>query len=687
MALCIGALAMFGGPQVRDAAARARTRSPAAERLLPVVQRADTLYASAGAAVESVYVDSLLSASRARGDRTLELMLLIRRGGAAAFRGRALEAEPDLLGAERLAIALGDTFELARALRWRAYGLLMRADFEASTPLYRRLLSIASGTRDSTHEGWARTGLAYTELTVGRYDRAVRDYRAILAKPGFYRNGVGTLQLRIGLARSLQMLGYSDSARSQYELVIAEGQRTGDRYSVANATHNLGVIEYDEGDPAMAVDCWQRAARLHTELGVRDQFQASFLLQAHALVALGRYDEGTAILTREIARSRAQRDYDDIVNGLGELADLYEAQDRLSDCERVYREALIVSDSIRMDQRAAWVVSGLGRTLVKRGRTSEAIAFLEPRFRHAIVSGGAFERSDIGTAYARALVAAKQPAEALEVAGATREALARRRGQARTLPSLGLVEAHALRLLGRRAEAWSRITAAERAWERSRAATRSYEWREEVGGWTAVLAAQLVPLVFDELRDGSDLRARDEAFRAIQRYKARTLDDRLRARSATATRFALISFDSLQRRVLAPGELYLDMLCAADTGLMLAVTRDQVRLVGIPGSRWMRASATRVRDLAANSANEESRFLAASARTVGTRLFGDVADLIRASSRLIVCGDQWTAGLPLAFLEVAASDGRSLSLSSLELAGVPSAGAFAGMRARACRRR
>ncbi|TMQ72308.1 MAG: CHAT domain-containing protein [Candidatus Eisenbacteria bacterium] len=204
--------------------------------------------------------------------------------------------------------------------------------------------------------------------------------------------------------------------------------------------------------------------------------------------------------------------------------------------------------------------------------------------------------------------------------------------------------------LGRPERAMDRLAEALRAWALDDEMPPELDERDRREAATGALAGLVIDLATGSGADSTDpIRVR-AAYDTLQRIRARALIERTLGPQRPAElpiRFALapLGADSLQRAVLRPGDLLLDVWPGARPPFLFALTRDSVRLARLPSDVTRRAVAFTSAIAAGPSGVDSAAWDSAAAR-LGASLLGPVADLVRASRRVVIATEGELVTLP-----------------------------------------
>lgn len=642
--------------------------------------------AAANALMQSGRVDSafsLFSATlrvvRASGDRRLLLKALMLDGRARAALGLPALAVQELDEASRLAAALGDSATWVRVLRWRTYSLgnLGRmAEKEASA---RQQLAVAEAIGDVKHQANARTFLGWDAHQRGDYREAITQLEWAASRLRTLNDPDEALAL-ITLGSAHLKLDDFEAARVCDRRALEVARAAHNEWLEAQALNDLGVIEAATGDPSAAALAYQQAYALHRKHNAWPDAVLSLANLTNAETALGRHDDAIAHAREGVALCESRGMRQQLGSSLGALGVALEAAGRDRQAERVYRSVLALGDTTAVSPRvfAATRLSGMWTDADSASRALELV----DRFRRE-TSGRTSVDDAARLADARAA--------ALEGAGRTDEAfrseleavaLAERDQQGDLEIATSVYAARLARRLGRTDEAAGLLARAERVWTGWRSRPSDPEWREAHGGTTPGLAAALVSLRLVHPTK-TDARVRlESAFATAQRFKTRTLLERMSGAgraAADSSRWSPASLADVQHDVLRDGELLFEFVEGRDTSVVFVVSRDTCAVARLPGRDWLESRLLLVRDLVARPpvAGERSEAARAAAE-LGSRLWGEWAPLIARAHTILVAPD----GLfHLAPFEIIPLDGAAPRLKRT-LARVPSATVLAALRSR-----
>jgi CHAT domain-containing protein/tetratricopeptide (TPR) repeat protein len=619
--------------------------------------------------------DSLLRTARGT-DRALEAAVHVWRGRKFADWFRLPDATADLDTAWALGSALRDTACLTRVLVARAHGHTVLNEHEAAYREFKKALPMARAAGLPGLEGFANRGLGFCEKMFGRYADSERHLQAAirLIPPEQFENR----HSRFLLAEVKGRTGRHDEARAMFLGLLDEARLRNDRWLEAAVFNDLGNLEYEGGDPAIADRYWAYAAGVFDSTGNERSALSSRINRAHALRELGHTNEARAMLDR-LVQDAERLGEEEMVGILPEMAMLYHRIGRYSQAEALYRRARAEAKSDAEAEEYASIE--LAALLRETGRPKEAEALLDsllvPERRVRLTKDN--------------LIAAQsERSAALRVQGRAQEALAGARAAERHSRNdreqasfywldTAIELARCYRELGQPDSAVVVLRRAARGWERWRSQISDLEWRERSGAGLAALFSEYGLALLDSRRSvGRPQRVR-EAFDALQAFQARTLEERMHGLGLAGQGMrSRVSVDSLQRGVLRDGELLVDLVSTPDTTFAFLATRRSVDVRLLKGAKRLDPLFADWRE--ATLASADGALVESGLRRLSQELLVPLADPIRASHRVIFTGGGSLALWPLGALTL---PGETTPLfETHELVTAPSATLLATLRMR-----
>lgn len=545
------------------------------------IGRIDSLRVSSMAESALVIIDEALPIATQNSDSTLLLGLWVRQGELETSLGRARQGEEILRRARALALQLGDSAKVCSSLRWLSVAVSSQGRTDEADRFCAELLSLATARRDLNHQAWARVGLAWSAAIVGRVDDALREYR--LAAELFHRqrNLRGEAWARNGMGIALTGAGRYEEARRSYREAERLARESGYLMVVGLAANNLGTLEYSLGDPAAAVQHFRDALLIRRQIGNMREAIVPGINLAMCDGELGRLDAASDSLEGLLRTCRAEG-YEDLeAKVLGQLAETRDLQGRDRDARSLYRSILSMDPLAPMKNRVE-AATGLASSLAGADSGSAALALLEETLAALNRQSDPALRIRIQT----------RIGELSLDRGATEAALSHFRAALERSRELNLLtsEQRALAGLGRAYAAAGRADSAEAAWvsaaavwEEVRRMPTDLEWREARGAEGRSISTDMITLL---LAAGRDRNPRDrvrDAYDRAQRFKTRTLLERMRGPGRPAAGFQEPpTLERMQSRSLQEGEVFLDFFLGPRASYLFAISRDSCQVVTLP---------------------------------------------------------------------------------------------------------
>lgn len=653
----------------------ATVAAPFADRLA----WADSLFLRQQPQAALSLLDSLLGSSAA-GAGIVDIQLARGRLLATIGQGRPAEA------ALRVALAAlpveADSLRWAKIQRW----LTVALDLQGHRAEVRRLAesSLASALRraDIPHEAYARLALAYADLQAGDLLAAQRGYRHSLALFERLGNRRYLLIALTGLGRCHNGAGELAEAAACYARVAAESRALGDPFSEGHALNNLGTLSYALGDPAAAVKAFQRASELQRANGNPEGCIIPARNIAAALTALGRLEDAAGVLAEALVLCEAQGYAVHRAMLLEQLGIVRGQQGRWGEAAALLRASVTPAAACSPDQLAA-SSTRLASVLAELDSSAAGLALLADRVEPLRARLSADAALQLDRVWGELLLGVERPREALRHFGRAESLAARLAMDSERLAPLAQA-GRCYRRLAVPDSALALLSRAEQVWESARARSQDPQWRERSGDDARQLFADLAQLLLAHPPERPAAERRRVAFDLLQRYKARTLRERMLgpgspiagADAAPAT----VTLAHLQEEVLQPGELLLDAFFGPDSLLIFAVDRGECRVLSVGlGGEALESRLRRLHALLSQAPNETDYGLVETAcRSLGSQLFTGCSDLLRQNGRLLFSPDGVLNLIPLGALAV---DDEPPLLTTHEIQTLPSASLLADLRA------
>ncbi|HEU4365605.1 MAG TPA: CHAT domain-containing tetratricopeptide repeat protein [Candidatus Krumholzibacteria bacterium] len=635
---------------------------------------ADSLY-EAGA------YDSLLSFASRGVNAAVARSDAVQHGRMLFYRGRARlalrqpGAREDIDRAIAVATAAGDSLGWVHGLGLRAFIVLNEGRLAESILLNERRIAIAEALGLSRSRGWGHLLIGYACLMQAELERAQTEYQKAAFLFGAAGRRRDLLTAHIGLGRVYNARGRLDDARATHHLALELARELGDQDQEGDCWNNLGTLESQNGDLALAADYFRRSYELQRARGAPDLAEAAANL-ATAMITIGHYAAAESVLVDAIGAARAWH-FDLVLGGMyNDLGRLRLEQERPRGAAVYFRMALARGDSATVPARLS-AVAGLAEALAAQDSLDAALAVMDAHAVRVFAMLPSMWRSEVLTTWSRCLRAADRPDRALSVASNAFDDASARADTANAVLAALEVSA-ARRALGAAAEAFAWFDRARVMFSAGSRRSHEYQWRE---AYRSALMPPLVAgaVVLLEWPPGAPAGDRERAlFDFLQEVRARTLMERIcdpRSAADVAGLAAMVTADDLQQRVLRAGECLLDISAGRERVYVFAVTRDSLRLSIVDDPD--RAIERRARRFIGLASIPGAAYTTAAGPA---DLLGGVAGIVRGASSIVVVADGWVSSLPFAALPIGAGealfDGREVSV-------VPAASLLQDLRARA----
>jgi tetratricopeptide (TPR) repeat protein len=618
------------------------------------IQQLQQLIATSAYDSALTFATSILENAAAEGDSLYLGAVMVERGRAELGLGDPARAFNTLTTAATISEAQRDTTSWMTSLGMQSLALAHLGRYDDGLARNRARLELAVAAGDPVSEAWARVGIAYDALVRGRYQVAKNEYE--LAAAGFRAAGATREELvcLIGLGRASDNLGDPAGARDTYTLARDRARELGDRENEADALNNLGVIEYHHGDMATAAAHFEEAWRIRvaTSGAMRAVPMGSNVALVYA--ELGQYETAAALLTEAI----------DAVAELGatagaralsiELANIRQLQGRNHAAVRLYREALARPDELTNESATEGAV-GLSTALAAMDSLEASIAAIEVLRTQRGAEGMASTHAGAD----RMLASMHRKLGRFETAltYARRAEAATREGQWQVRGPVLFELSRCLALSGNNAAAHRRFTEGVAMMAQQRTATADFTWREAMGSRRYVALIDAAGILLEHPPELTASQRREALFDTLQRFKSRTLLDRVSAprdtTQASRHRLEPVTLSRLQEEILTPADVFLGFSVGNENSFMFAVTRDSCRVLQLPGrGSSFPARAALFSQAVGTRPGGRSELAGAdnAGRVLGDLILGGVMDLFQGAARLIVVPDAFLSAVPFGAL-------------------------------------
>lgn len=644
-----------------------------------LIARADSLQREGRPAMATAYLDSLGRAAEANGDAGLSLAVSLARTRAHVNSNRVSEAASALRELRVTALARKDTIALCRVHRYLGRIEELGRRTEAARASYLECRRLATRAGLLAERGMAELAMAALHAESGAQAQAEAHFSAALRELERVDEPRSALRARAGRARALQNLGRNDEARSEHLRALLEARRLREPTIEADTQTNLAALELAAGDPTRAPAHYREALSIYQRLAWRER--VLFVSRSLALhyLSTGRLSEADSILSS--VRTESERSPDPATRALflSQLGVLRRLQKRFGEAVELGRAAVALSDSLPVIV-ALEGTGTLSGTFKDMGQPALALESIDSQL--ARLRSRASEEALLPLQNHRApmLRAVGRPREALVI---LRRAAARmgpiagaHHGAQQLLELSELARCH--QDLGRLDSATIVFERVARSWEAWRNTSTDPGWRESYDDFARRFQGEQALALLDRRRDVAPARRVSDAFEALQRFRARTMEERVHgpgpSRAASAASW---STADLRRRVLQPGEVLVDLQLLAETTLVFVMTRDTLTVHGAPPGSDLIPRLERLAGMLASPAAEASALMVSAPERLGMELFGPAAGILRSAKRVVLaCGS--SSRLP--FEQLVIPGERAALGHSREVARTPSAARLASLR-------
>ena len=516
------------------------------------------------------------------------------------------------------------------------------------------------------------------------------------------------------MGRILLKLGEARAALSSYREALAAFRERGELEKVADALNGQGAAYRSLGEPRWAVACYREALAIHRAMGgpAGEGEAVSLTNLGRAFTALGAAEDALQAYGESVEMWRRLGDRGRQGQTLRERAELFlELGDRQNAIDS-FDEALPLLEAAGNRREIAKVLAGRGIAGARAGQDRQGVAFLERALAMQRTLGdrpgelvtlgnlclGFLRLGDPRAANApctRALALTEELGDlanqgpALTNLGWLQEQMSRPREAAALYERAVLLlaaagdrsnEANALlglararRRLGETDGALAAVEQARDRVESLRTEPGSAELRATFFASRQQIYSLWIDLLMERHRSAPLAGYDGRALAASEQARARTLLDSLGLHRRT------LGLREIQRRVLDPGTLLLEIALGEERSVLWAVSREDVTAFMLPGRAALEAPARGVHALLAAGGSSLSRTQTATALADLSRLLlAPVADRL-GRRRLLIVADGVLFYVPFAALPDPA-DPRQPLLVRHEVVTLPSASCLAGLR-------
>jgi predicted ATPase len=199
--------------------------------------------------------------------------------------------------------------------------------------------------------------LFFSWLGAGRLEELRRWYAQALADPALSPIGRATVLMMAGLGSAYAE--QADAARAAMTEALALFREQRDERGELRVLNHLVGIEFASGTPERGFTWHEQALEIAERLGDPEQIARSLHYMGENLREMGSYEQAAELYIRSIEILRANGEGERVESVLHSLADLRLDTLDLPAADRLYREALALSQSTKDVRLSAYCLAGL----------------------------------------------------------------------------------------------------------------------------------------------------------------------------------------------------------------------------------------------------------------------------------------------------------------------------------------
>jgi len=636
------------------------------EQKIHTLTLADSLYAAGAADSSQVVLMEAIPAARAARDSIHLQNLIVRRGSQLAAFGQAGQSEPILREGLALAEANGDSVTVCSVLRWLGLSIANQGRWDEAEVTTRRQIELADALGLPVMAGWAHVALGWYAEQRGRMEAASGEYRRAITIFRGEGDDQGTAWSLNNLGNTLLDGGDRRGAREAYLEAADMAKRVDYTFVEAMAANNLGVMEFDGGDPALALEGFRRAYDLQAMLGHAVEKIVSGLNIGLCLVYLNRLGEAADQLEGTMAEAEALDQPEVAAQARLALASLRFRQGRYRSAKRLWLQVADEPRDISSNLRTEGMRS-VAFLLAREDSVSAALDLLTRAGAGLTGQPNSVQALRVSNLRGELLVTDGRPAEALFFLRDVENRASAIGLSGQRIQALAHA-ARAHRALGQPDSSLVLLTRASQVWEAERSLPSDPEWREQRGALGSRIHTDwaVQRLVTTDRGLGDD--PLPEVFRRMQKFKGRTLLERMRGPGVLALQAisleetGFVTLEVLQRDVLEDGELFLDFYLGPEASVLFAITREEVRWVELPPDDELTGQVGFYFDVlqvpaTGEVSSSETAAVALVGSEIGDLLLGGVADMIEGAGQVWIAPDGILNRLPWKTLRISREGG------------------------------
>jgi diguanylate cyclase (GGDEF)-like protein len=204
-------------------------------------------------------------------------------------------------------------------------------------------------------------------------------------------------------------------ASREYDAVLAEAERLGNRALMADALTLRAEMRTELADHAAALADLQRAYDINTQLARSRSLQQVInnIANLYSDSNVGAYDQAIDHYKRLLAMQKADQAERDAAVTLHNLAATYEAKNDFSQALALFQQGREIEHALGLQAEMMHANRAIARTLIKLGRPADALPMLDEALRFFERSGDQDSAAQMRTTRGVALQALAKPRDAL----------------------------------------------------------------------------------------------------------------------------------------------------------------------------------------------------------------------------------------------------------------------------------
>jgi len=265
----------------------------------------------------------------------------------------------------------------AEALEAQGEAVAAAGDNANSVEIFERAIELFAGANDENATAQSRLMLAAALFSDGKQEEGIEAAARALQLWLSLGDKYGTARARALLGIFAVTRGEFERARCNYNIAGPILHELGTRDEEASVLNGLGYTSRETGDWEKSLEYYRRArfifAAVQDLLGQHEAVNG----MGRALLAMKRYRELRPLFTEELRLARKSGQAALIASSLGDIAALYEAQQKYETAEQLYAEAIKSYRSVNNPYGEGDMIVRLARLEALSGKDLEALKLLD----------------------------------------------------------------------------------------------------------------------------------------------------------------------------------------------------------------------------------------------------------------------------------------------------------------------